>query len=196
MDANDNAWAGFRWINEPPAAKFVGSALDVTTGNATDFWQKTFYGFERDSGHVFARPVEDDFTLEARILGRYETLYDQAGIMVRADATHWVKAGIEYSDGQTFLSVVVTNGFSDWSLRPVTIPDDGIVIRLTRHAEAIRVQFHDDAIGLWQPLRLAYLDAGASVQAGIMCCSPERAGFEVRFTDVSIGPPIDRRLHD
>ncbi|TIN69289.1 MAG: DUF1349 domain-containing protein, partial [Mesorhizobium sp.] len=31
---------------------------------------------------------------------------------------------------------------------------------------------------------------------GMMCCSPQREGFEVTFSDFSLGPPISRELHD
>ena len=48
--------------------------------------------------------------------GDYETLYDQAGMMVRIDDTHWIKLGIEHSDNITNFSIVVTRGQSDWSV--------------------------------------------------------------------------------
>ncbi|TIT38870.1 MAG: DUF1349 domain-containing protein, partial [Mesorhizobium sp.] len=35
-----------------------------------------------------------------------------------------------------------------------------------------------------------------SVDVGMMCCSPQREGFEVTFSDFAIGPPIARELHD
>jgi uncharacterized protein len=31
---------------------------------------------------------------------------------------------------------------------------------------------------------------------GPMCCTPERAGLEVRFSDFSVTPPAGRALHD
>ena len=43
-------------------------------------------------------------------------------------------------------------------------------------------------------LRLAYLPEGPAM-VGPMCCSPERAGLEVRFADLRIGDPIPRDLH-
>jgi len=41
-------------------------------------------------------------------------------------------------------------------------------------------------------LRPGYLDLPATVEVGVMCCSPERAGLEATFRDFRIGPPIDR----
>jgi regulation of enolase protein 1 (concanavalin A-like superfamily) len=185
----------FRWLNEPPSWSADGDALTLVTGERTDFWQHTFYGFRRDSGHAFLKPVSGDFTASATITGAYETLYDQAGLMLRIDATHWVKTGIEFTDGLMHFSVVVTNPVSDWSVIPLhdAGPADDVHLRLTRHGDAIRVQY---AIGSasWQMARLApFPDADAEV--GPTACSPERAGFRASFRAVAIGPAIDRKLH-
>ena len=66
----------------------------------------------------------------------------------------------------------------------------------TRHAEAIRIQYLDSTDGHWKPVRLAYFPISKSVDVGMMCCSPQREGFEVTFSDFSVGPPIARDLHD
>ena len=49
---------------------------------------------------------------------------------------------------------------------------------------------------VWGVARLAYLPPQDPVQIGIMCCSPEREGFEVTFRDFTVGPAIDRALHE
>jgi regulation of enolase protein 1 (concanavalin A-like superfamily) len=168
----------------------------VRTGKETDFWRETFYGFWRDNGHFLYRPVAGDFSAEVTVKGDYQVLYDQAGLMVRLSETHWIKAGIEYTDGLAYFSVVVTNDTSDWSLVSVPAGPDGVRIRLTRHAEAIRVQYLDVSDGHWKPVRLAYFPPSKSADVGMMCCSPQREGFEVTFADFSVGPPIARELHD
>ena len=75
--------------------------------------------------------------------GDYEALYDQAGLFLRIDEKHWIKAGIEFTDGLMHFSVVVTRGVSDWSVIPLpqAKPTDEVSVRLTRHGDAIRVQF-------------------------------------------------------
>lgn len=186
-----------QWFNEPPAWRFNAGTLEIETGEKTDYWRDTFYNFWRDDGHFLFERVYGDFSAEVTIQGDYEVLYDQAGLMVRLSETHWVKTGVEFTDGKMYFSVVVTNDTSDWSL--VHVPFDkenGIRIRLTRHHEAIRVQYLDAASGHWIPVRLGYLPPSKSIDVGLMCCSPERAGFKVRFTDYSVGPAISRDLHD
>lgn len=90
-----------------------------------DFWRRTYYRplLVKDDGPCLFATVslsetftcETDFTLDAK---RQFSKFDQAGLMVRIDAEHWIKAGIEHVDGAPRLSCVVTNGFSDWSTQP------------------------------------------------------------------------------
>lgn len=185
----------FEWLNEPPEWQADGDRLSLATGDRTDFWQHTFYGFQRDDGHAWLKAVEGDFTASAVVNGAYEELYDQAGLMLRIDARNWVKAGVEFTDGLMHFSVVVTREVSDWSVIPLPEASsaDDIHVRLTRHGDAVRVQY---AIGgrTWLLARLApFSDADARV--GVMACSPQRAGFQARFRDISIGAPIPRDLH-
>lgn len=186
--------AGLEWLSPPPFTQHQPDGLLVRTGEKTDFWQGTFYGFHPDSGHVLGRQVEGDFTATASFSGDYRHLYDQAGLMLRLDEKHWIKAGVEYSDGDQNLSVVVTNGNSDWSVLRLTTPPDLVTIRATRHAEAVRVQYRDG--DHWRMLRLAWLKPSPSLFAGVMCCSPLRAGFEVSFRSFDVAPPISRDLHE
>jgi regulation of enolase protein 1 (concanavalin A-like superfamily) len=102
------------WLNEPREWQLHPAGLTVTTDHGTDFWRETHYGFTRHSGHFFGRDTSRSFTATIRIRARYESLYDQAGIMVRLDDANWIKAGIELSDGQALLSSVLTVGQSDY----------------------------------------------------------------------------------
>jgi uncharacterized protein len=182
------------WLNPPPNAVTTPDGLAVTTADKTDFWVRTFYGFTRHSGHFLHHPVTGDFSAEVTINGHYETLYDQAGLMLRLSDTQWVKCGVEHTDGAPVFSTVVTNGQSDWSTMPLPFAADSIRLRLTRHADAIRVQVQTPQ-GIWIMARLAHLPDGPA-QVGIMAASPERAGFTATFRDYICGTAIARSLHD
>ncbi|CAE6767515.1 hypothetical protein XA1314C_20640 [Xanthomonas arboricola] len=119
--AQDTQWQDGSWLNRPRTVAISGGTLDVVTDKATDFWRKTHYGFTRDSGHFLGITAAARFTAQLRVRAQYESLYDQAGIMVRVDEQHWVKAGIELSDGRAMLSSVLTNPVSDWAT-PLTRP--------------------------------------------------------------------------
>jgi regulation of enolase protein 1 (concanavalin A-like superfamily) len=184
----------FSWYCEPPRWNYNNGRLSVVTGKATDFWQSTYYGFRRDDGHLYYTDLAGDFSAEVRVTGRYEALYDQAGLMLRVDPCNWIKAGLEFTDGALHFSTVITrDGFSDWSVTPLGKTDEPVRIRLTRHGEALRVQYENS--GSWIMARLGYLAMPSTVSVGPMACSPQREGFQVDFEALTIGAPIDRQLH-
>jgi hypothetical protein len=113
--------------------------------------------------------------------------------MLRVDQENWVKAGIEFTDGTANLSAVFTRDYSDWSVVAVPEYSSEFTLRITRHGTAVRIEFlSDDG---WRLLRLGYLPIPETCQIGVMCCSPEREGFEARFKDFSISEAISRDLH-
>lgn len=72
------------WLNRPMAVEVGCDRLTVTTEATTDFWRHTHYGFVRDTGHFLGFKAGPSFTAEIRIRARYEALYDQVGLMLRA----------------------------------------------------------------------------------------------------------------
>lgn len=183
------------WTNPPPFFSEKDGVLVVRTAAKTDFWSNTFYGYKTGNGHFYGRPVTGDFSAEAEFHADYRTLYDQAGLMLRVDDRTWLKTGTEFTDGAHHFSVVVTrDDQSDWSMMPLPgEPRTPVALRLTRHAEALRVQVREG--GVWRLVRLAYLPMPESVEVGPMCCSPVSDGLEVTFSRITVGPPIPRDLH-
>ena len=180
------------WLNEPPEWGLENGVLHVTTDERTDFWRETHYGFVRDNGHFFYTEAEGDFTAEVTFSAAYEHLYDQAGLMLRLDARHWVKAGVEYSDRQRLLSTVVTKERSDWSVASLPKETDEVTLQLTRRGSALLVrEVQGERSNL---LRLADFPDSDSIQVGVMCCTPERAGLQASFRTFRIGPP-EGELH-
>ena len=183
------------WLNTPDCWQMDDGVLTMTTSLKTDFWQETYYGFRRDDGHFLGCDVAGDFTAVLTFEAKYETLYDQAGLMMRADTDHWIKTGIEYSDDITNFSTVVTRGGqSDWSVLGVPGLGGPQTIRLTRVGGAAITHMRR-ADGKWELIRLASFPPDLAVRVGPMACSPERAGLVVRFLDFQIGPAIEDPLH-
>jgi uncharacterized protein len=178
------------WLNEPPDWAEKDGVLNVVTGERTDFWRKTHYGFIRDDGHFRHAAAPGDFSASVSFRGDYEELYDQAGLMLRLDETTWIKAGIEFVAGRRMLSAVVTRDFSDWSTMPMPVASPWVRLRLTRIAGTVHVHWAaEPEPGIWRMLRLAWLPPGGEARVGPMCCSPQRAGFGVEFRDFELGPP-------
>jgi uncharacterized protein len=48
----------------------------------------------------------------------------------------------------------------------------------------------------WPLVRLAPFPEAAAYQVGPMCCTPERAGLNVRFSEFRLTPPLGKDLHD
>jgi regulation of enolase protein 1 (concanavalin A-like superfamily) len=177
--------AKMKWFNEPASVKQSGDQLLVTTKPKTDYWRKTFYDYITDNGHFFFLPVAGDFTLESRVAGKYAALYDQAGLMVRLDSSNWLKCGLELVDGIGHASVVVTREFSDWStVRGVTAKEP-VWWRIVRKGSSLEALYSLDGKN-FVSTRLGYLPLPASVDAGIMCCSPEGSGFDSTFDELRL----------
>jgi regulation of enolase protein 1 (concanavalin A-like superfamily) len=177
------------WLNPPPEWGEERGVLTVMTGDRTDFWRKTHYGFVRDDGHFRHVAAPADFSAAVTFRGDYHALYDQAGIMLRLDERNWIKAGIEFVARRRMLSAVVTRDWSDWSTMPCPVDAEWLRLRLTRIGTAVHVHWAADAVPSgFRMLRLAHFPAGP-VQVGPMCCSPERAGFRCAFRDFEIGAP-------
>ena len=190
-------WSDLTWLNRPPKAEDVGSALLVTTGRDTDFWRRTAYDFIHDDGHCLGLPLDGAGAIEVTFQARFEGAFDQAGLMLRADAEHWIKTGVELSDGILYAGAVVTVGQSDWSVSPLpaAVHGEPLTFRASRQGDAVTIRYRVGGEDGWRFLRLAYFPADLTVSAGPMCCSPTREGLSVRFESVRVGPP-DASLHE
>ena len=193
MAMTDVPWESGEWTVVPAAARVEGSDLVVEPRENSDLWRVTSYGFVHDDGHGLLVDLPDGTAVEVSFLADFAEQFDQAGILVRADETHWVKTGVEYADGAPQVGAVVTREVSDWSTAP--FPDwhgREVTVRVSRSGDALTVRAR--AGGDWQLVRLAPIDPGLSWRAGPFCCSPTRAGLEVRFTAFATGP-ADTALH-
>ncbi|SHN34537.1 hypothetical protein SAMN04488057_12328 [Cyclobacterium lianum] len=173
-------WQDFKWLNEPRKWSAGNKKLLVKTDQMKDFWRITQHDFVKDDGHFYYREMNGPFSCTLKFSGLYRDLYDQAGLMIRLDATTWIKAGIEFVDGAAKASVVVTRDFSDWSL--VDLPEYPAVfwIRARRGKDHVEISCSSDGVR-FALMRLAFFPAAASLQVGPMAASPKGEGFDVEF---------------
>jgi regulation of enolase protein 1 (concanavalin A-like superfamily) len=183
------------WYNEPSRWTLSPTQLSVVTDQATDFWRKTHYGFTRHSGHLFGHTTSGDFTASVRVRGDYESLYDQAGLMVLIDDENWAKAGVEMSDGEAMISSVVTVRDSDWATGVFRGDASDFWIRATVNDSVLRIQVSADG-RRWPLVRLCPFPRSAHYVVGSMCCTPEREGLSVLFSDFTVEQPNQKNLHD
>lgn len=188
-------WKDGAWSNDPKQTELKEGQFIVKAKPQSDYWQKTLYGFQRNSGHSLLHPFKKGKAMEVTFsLAAFTEQYDQAGIMLWLDKTHWVKAGIEMSDGVPHVGAVVTNEFSDWSLAPVPEWENKTVtIRASFLADALVLRARVDKEG-WRTIRVAPFPYTSNVGAGPFLCSPERDGFRVTFSAWNWAPE-DEGLH-
>ncbi|MFB7940145.1 DUF1349 domain-containing protein [Streptomyces sp. NPDC056049] len=187
-------WADAEWLNPPLRTETDDGELVVTTRDRSDFWRTTGYGFVKDDGHALLAEFPVGSAMEVTFVAEFDTLYDQAGLMVRVDEGTWIKAGVEMTDGVPHVGAVVTSGKSDWSLSPVPAwHGRRVTLRASRAGDAVTVRARCED-GAWQMVRLTPLAPDADALAGPFCCSPQREGLRVRFTRFALGP-ADASLH-
>jgi regulation of enolase protein 1 (concanavalin A-like superfamily) len=189
------AWSGGTWLNPPLDVRPEGDDLLVTAAEGSDLWRTTSYGFVHEDGHGLLRPFEVATAVEVSFRADYDAQFDQAGILVWAGPTRWVKTGVEFVDGAPQLGAVVTDERSDWSCAPVpSWSGSAVTVRVSRTGDALTIRARREAEP-WQMVRLAPWPPDLGAQAGPYCCAPTRPGLRVRFTDWRVGP-ADDRLHD
>jgi uncharacterized protein len=193
MTMTDVPWDSGEWSTAPESVRIDGSDLVVVPRPASDLWRVTSYGFVHDDAPALLVDLPDGTAVEVSFLADLGVQFDQAGVLVRADAGQWVKAGVELVDGTPQLGAVVTRGVSDWSAAPAADwHGREVTVRASRSGDALTVRAK--AGGDWQLVRLAPLDPALAWRAGPFCCSPTRGSLEVRFTGFAIGP-ADAALH-
>ncbi|WP_425273264.1 DUF1349 domain-containing protein [Pseudomonas petroselini] len=189
-------WRAASWLNEPSLClAYSDDSLEVVTDFQTDFWRGTHYGFTRDSGHFLGFKTGSGFTAQVRVNADFHELYDQAGIMVRLNEETWVKAGIEFNDGSPMISSVLTRCLSDWAPSVFSGDPGDFWLRITISDGVLRLQYSTDGT-TWPLLRLAPFPHAESYEVGPICCTPQRQGLKVRFSEWSLTPPLGRDLHD
>ena len=127
-----DSWAAGLPDGAGPETEGFGGSSEVSGGSDTtlvitppskkDYWRRTFYEptmIKGDAPALVAQvPASEECTLEACFSFTPQSQFDQVGLFVYLDETHWLKTGIEFADGTCRLSVVCCNTQSDWSVMP------------------------------------------------------------------------------
>lgn len=187
-------WAEGTWTTPPAALDITDDGMRVTAVKGSDAWRITSYGFIHDTEHALLAPFADNSAMEVSFTLDFSAQFDQAGIFISLDHTTWVKAGIEWSDGEESLGAVVTRGVSDWSLSPVPGWNGRrVTVRASRAGDALTIRARVDSEP-WRLVRVAPVPQNATLSAGPFCCAPTRDGLTVHFTSWQTVPP-DTSLH-
>jgi regulation of enolase protein 1 (concanavalin A-like superfamily) len=167
-----NVWSAFTWLAEPDDWSVdERGQLTWRTRPESDYWRHTGGVEGADDGDAYLTRIEGDFQFSMDLTTRLTSPYDQAGLMVRVDDRHWIKAGVELDDGNWF-SVVATRETSDWSKQP---SGSRVMFRIWRQGDTVRVGLGDE-LGMLLVRELVF---DGAVAVGPYSCSPKGPGFAV-----------------
>lgn len=174
-----------QWYNEPLFWKNHESIITVKADAKTDFWRRPDNGYVRDNGNFYYLEVSGNFTAQVKIIDHNENLYGQAGLMVRVDEKAWLKVTIEFVEGMSYISTVVTNETSDWSCLPLLENPAYLWLRLLRRDTLIEGEYSFNGVN-YTLLETAYLDRQKTLQVGLVCACPEDETCQITFENFSI----------
>ncbi|WP_062442762.1 DUF1349 domain-containing protein [Herbidospora daliensis] len=174
------------WINEPSSWTADGDTLAFSVTGETDLWRQTHYGYTYDTAPMYGRTVEGDAKVRVTFTADYAEQYDQAGAILRADENNWIKAGVEFVDGDVQISAVVTRDFSDWSVMRAPEGTTSVTFELVREGDSVHIYWGVNGGDPVTLLRLAYFPPGVPALAGAMAAAPVGKGFQVDFSEVVI----------
>lgn len=177
-----------KWFNEPKNAILKEDKITISTDGGSDFWQRTYYGFQNDNAHVLYVEIDETyFTLEAKVTFNTNSMFDQCGLCIYQDSETWMKSGIEYhNEKEAWMGSVVTNhGYSDWATTMVDASIKTIWYRLSRRESDFLIENSFDGETFNQMRIFHMFDCQATINVGLLACSPmEDGGFDAVFEGV------------
>ncbi len=180
----------FKWTREPKKCKISEGQIEITTLPCTDLWQRTYYHFRNDNAPVFQMETQErffSFIVKTDFTNSHRR-FDQCGIVMYLDSENWLKASVEYENGeyQHLGSVVTNNGYSDWATTEIPAARKTMWFRLSRRNDDYRIDCSDDGIKFRQ-MRICHMHKGGDrIQFGFYACSPEDSSFKAVFTDMRL----------
>ena len=181
----------FEWINEPEKYKIDHDKLVFITESKTDFWQRTYYGFQNDNAHAFVfKTNKNEFSFSVSTCFSPKKLFDQCGLIIYVDSENWFKVSVEY-DNHDFsrLGSVVTNvGYSDWATMDIRVKRQiQMKYRLSRRKSDFLIENSQDGI-IYQQMRIFHLHkALKEIRMGVYACSPLDSSISAEFSNFSFG---------
>lgn len=180
---NDEA----EWIFKPENYSISDEKIVIKTEPGTDFWQRTYYGFQNDNAPaLLVKTKEKSFSFIVKTKFDSRHRFDQCGVIIYQDSDNWFKASIEYENDkyQRLGSVVTNHGYSDWATTDIPAENKEMYYRLSRRESDYCIENSYDGINFKQ-MRIFHLFEGQDeIRVGIYACSPEDSSFNAEFTEM------------
>ncbi|HDK7164169.1 TPA: DUF1349 domain-containing protein [Clostridium botulinum] len=175
------------WIHKPEKYVMKDDRITITTEPETDYWQRTYYGFQNDNAPtLLMKTKEKYFSFIVKTEFNSKHRFDQCGVIIYQDSDNWIKGSIEYENEefQRLGSVVTNHGYSDWATTDIPATQKFMYYRLSRRGSDYCIENSYDGIN-YKQMRIAHLFEGTGeIQIGIYACSPEDSSFVATFTEL------------
>ena len=175
------------WIFEPKEYSISDESIVIKTEPKTDFWQRTYYGFQNDNAPaLLINTNEQSFSFVVKTKFNSKQRFDQCGVIIYQDSDNWFNASIEYENEsyQRLGSVVTNHGYSDWATTDISAQYKEMYYRLSRRGSDYCIENSYDGIN-YKQMRIFHLFKGENeIRIGIYACSPEDSSFEAVFTNI------------
>ena len=179
----------FRWTRQPASCCVSDGKVEIVTQPHTDLWQRTYYHFRNDNAPVFQMQTDEKFfSFTVKTIFESKCRFDQCGIVMYLDSDNWLKASIEYENGQFqhLGSVVTNNGYSDWATTVIDASVKSMWYRFSRREDDYCIECSADGVHFSQ-MRVCHMwQGGGTIRFGIYACSPEDSSFKATFTDMEL----------
>ena len=181
--------AEMKWTRAPRAYSVTEDRIEIITEPGTDLWQRTYYHFRNDNAPVLQLETDEEyfyFFFKTDFDSRVR--FDQSGVVMYLDSDNWLKASVEYENGQIqrLGSVVTNNGYSDWASVDVDASVKSMWFRLSRRGQDFCVENSTDGV-IYKQMRICHMfNAEKTVSFGIYACSPENSAFKAVFTNLEL----------
>ena len=177
------------WIYEPKEYSLSDEKLIIKTEPKTDFWQRTYYGFQNDNAPALLIPTSEKyFSFNVKTQFNSQQRFDQCGVIIYQDSDNWFKASIEYEkeNYQRLGSVGTNHGYSDWATTDIPAQQKEMYYRLSRRGSDYCIENSYDGVH-YKQMRIFHLFEGqGEIRIGVYACSPEDSSFEATFTDIKL----------
>lgn len=190
-----------RLLNNPACQIVSKNQLLIQTAPETDFWQRTYYGFQVANAPAVLFKSDDNFTLTTRVDFHYQTRFDQCGLFIYKDPENWAKASIEFESKSVSRlgSVVTQNGYSDWATCDIPTLNTQWY-RLSRRGPDFLFESTSSGEN-YKQMRIFHLPwlgatsaemgqatpaqaATSTMEFGLYACSPGASSFTAKFSDI------------
>ncbi len=179
----------FKWTRAPREYHIAEDKVEIITEPHTDLWQRTYYHFSNDNAPVLQMTTEEKFfTFTVKTEFDTSHRFDQCGVVMYLDSENWLKASVEYENGefQNLGSVVTDRGYSDWATTAIDPAVKTMWFRLSRREDDFCLECSPDG-EVFRQMRICHMrEAKETIRFGIYACSPEESSFKAVFTHMEL----------